>query len=368
MDADIQTDLCENCSEKVNSTLSFGPFRCGIPPSLPPDIPPVVDHIQATIVMVMLVLSLVLNGFVVFLVARYRVLQHRGFFLALQLVVANLVSNSVVRLVTFTNCIARRWLYGDIMCELFGILQYGLAAVRFLLMLVLALDRTFTVFLPFHYAKHGNKISTVMSLAAWSVSFVRVLIPLRGVMNCYAYLPAFKICTAVSCSSTCQIYTLSMLGVLGALGCLVPFLLYILLFCKAKKLKRQLRLTPVTTPGGIRAPTDVFRSQQNRRTLVTFLILSIALVGSVLPPFILYAIQFAFPGKPPSVLLVLQILLGRTFFYALSVADPIVILRNSDVKEVTARLKASILQKIHCNPLVKSSNGVSSCPPSQFHE
>ena len=353
MDSDAQTsfpDLCENCSEDLNSTSSF---RCGIPPFLPPDIPPVVDQLQAAIVMVLLILSLVLNSFVVFLVARYRVLQHRGFFLALQLVVSNLVANSVVRVVTFTNALTRGWLYGDVMCELLGMLHDGLIAARFYLMLVLALDRTLTVFMPFHYAKHGNKISTVMSLTVWSASFIRVLIPSRGALNCYAYLPTFKMCTAVTCSSACQIYTLTAIAVLFAVGALAPFLLYILLYCKAKKLKRRLSLAPVPTsgPGEARTQSDHFTSRQNRRILVTFLILSVALIGSVLPPFVLYLVQFAFPGKPPSVLLVLQILLGRTFFYALSLADPIVILRNSDVKAVIIKLKASILQKINCNLL-----------------
>ena len=254
--------------------------------------------------------------------------------MALQLAIINLVFTTTVLFPEFITAVTGEWVFGEGMCQASGFLHDGFASMRFLLTLAFTLDRFFTVFLPFYYAKHGGKVSSLMSFVVWMVSLIRVSIPLRGGLDCYAYVPTFKTCTAVTCTET---YILTIVGITALLGDIIPFALYITLFIKAKKIKNK-------TQAALPNPTDTPASstaRHNSRAMITFLILFLALIGCTTPPVVLYMVSFALPAEqgPNPILLIFQIIVGRTFFNALTVIDPIVLMRNRDVREVLAKMK-----------------------------
>ena len=324
----------DNYSADGNST-TLSEFRCGIPPYLPASVPAVVDSIQAAIVLAVAILAVLLNGTVVFLVAAFRNLHQRSFFLALQLNISHIIFATTVMVSIFVSAVTRRWLFGEALCQIIGMLHDGLIRVRFLLTLVFTLDRLLTVCAPFYYAKHGGKISAAMSAVVWIVIFIQVTLSLRGGLDCYAYLPTFKTCTAVVCSDACQANTLLFVALTYFFGGVVSFGLYLILFWKAKKLKRRI------------APLEYQeqRAKHERRVRTTYLILFITLVGCTTPPFILFIIQFTITGMAPSSLLILHILVGRTTLYLLTVADPIVIMRNHSVRETLTAIKKCVQEK-----------------------
>lgn len=84
---------------------------------------------------------------------------------------------------------------------------------------------------------------------------------------------------------------------------------------------------------------------QSRRRESGLPILSSLLHWLVLPPQHSFSIwpSFAFSGPPPAFLVILQILVGRTLFYLLTVIDPITIMRNHDVR--LAVLKIHIIER-----------------------
>lgn len=158
----------------------------------------------------------------------------------------------------------------------------GLAFVRFLMMLVITLDRLFTVFLPFFYVKHGAKISAAMSATVWMGALIQVVNFLQGLSNCYAYLP------------TCRVHVYTFVTLLQILGGMVPFALYLLLFWKAKTL--EMKVTPMEGIDGTASNT-----KQEKRVRTTYLILFIALVGTATPAFILYLTQFCLQWTSTSI-------------------------------------------------------------------
>ena len=327
----------DNYSVDGNST-TLSEFRCGIPPYLPASFPAVVDSIQAAIVLTVAILAVLLNGTVVFLVAAFQNLRQRSFFLALQLNISHIIFATTIMGTIFVSAVTQRWLFGEALCQIIGMLHDGLTCVRFLLMLVFTLDRLLTVFSPFYYAKHGGKISAAMSAVVWIVNFIQVTLSLRGGLDCYAYLPTFKTCAAVVCSDACQANTLLFVTLTYFFGGVVSFGLYLILFWKAKKLKRKI------------APSDgqeqrASTAKHERRVRTTYLILFITLIGCTTPPFVLFIIQFTITGMSPSSLLILHILVGRTTFYLLTIADPIVIMRNHSVRETFTAIKKSVEEK-----------------------
>ena len=327
----------DNYSVDGNST-TLSVFRCGIPPYLPASFPAVVDSIQAAIVLTVAILSILLNGTVVFLVAAFRNLHQRSFFLALQLNISHLIFATTVMVSIFVSAIARRWVFGEALCQIMGMLHDGINTGRFLITLVFTLDRLFTVFMPFYYAKHGGKISAAMSTFVWVLSLIRAIIPVKGGLDCFAYLPTFKTCTAVGCSDACQANILLFVALSHSLGGVVSFGLYLILFWKAKQLSNRI----VPLEGQERSYS---RSKHERRVKTTYLILFLALVGCTTPPFILYLTRFTITGIPPRTLLILHILVGRTTHYLLTIADPIVIMRNHSVRETFTAIKKSVQEK-----------------------
>ena len=334
----LNISSCEdNCSVDGNST-AFSEFQCEIPSYLPANYPAVIDSIQGAIVLIVAILAVLLNGTVVFLVAMFRNLHQRSFYLALQLNILHIIFVTTVMVSIFVSAVTRTWLFGEALCQIIGMLHDGLTCVRFLLTLVFTLDRLFTVYLPFCYAKHGGKVCAVLSAVVWIVNLIQVVISLRGGLNCYAYLPTFKTCTAVPCSDACLANTLLFVVLSYFFGGFVSFCLYLILFWKAKKLKR--RTAPLESQ-----EQNAARAKHERRVRTTYLILFLTLVGCTTPPFILFVTQFTIAGPPPTSLLILQILFGRATFYLLTVADPIVIMRNHSVRETLKALKKCVQEK-----------------------
>ena len=324
---------------------------CMAPIRLPDTIPPAVDYVQATTVLITMILAITMNGFVIFLVARHKVLHQMAFYLALQIIVAHLIFSVTVLPFIFVTAILREWRLGLVMCQLLGSVHDAIITSRYLLTFVLTMDRVISVFYPFFYLRHGGKVSICNSVIAWTLSLARSVTSLEGVMSCTKYLPIFKMCSgAPFCSENCQIHILIFSAILAAFGVVIPFLLYIVLFFKAKIIRyrftnsiqpQQDSSSSVPSNDGMNPAQNQSSSrktnQHNHRATWTFVILTAVIIGCSLPPYILYTVENNIPGTSPPALIILQIIVGRTLVHCLAVADPIVILRNRDVRDLIHR-------------------------------
>ena len=325
---------------------------CVAPTRLPDTIPPVVDYVQATTVLITMILAIIMNGFVIYLVARHKVLHQMAFYLALQIIVAHLILSVIVLPFIFVTAVLREWRLGLVMCQLLGSIHDTVITSRYLLTFVLTMDRVISVFYPFFYLRHGGKISICNSIIAWTLSLARSVTSLEGVMSCTKYLPIFKMCSgAPFCSETCRIHILIFSAILAAFGVVIPFFLYIVLFFKAKMIRyrftnsiqiQQDSSSSVPSndgmnPAAAQSQSDSRKIKHNHRATWTFVILTAVIIGCALPPYILYTVENNIPGTSPPVLTILQIIVGRTLVHCLAVADPIVILRNRDVRELIHR-------------------------------
>ena len=344
------TSECSNSSSNCTMTV----FRCGIPPFLPPTVPEVFHYIQGGIWTIFFFCSLFLNGFVIFLVLTYSTLHHREFFLTLQLNVTHFIFSLTILPTMISNAFAGHCLYGFPLCQVIGVFHDLYITGKFFLTLVMTLDRFFIIFMPYFYYKHGGVISALMSTTAWLISLIRVTTLFTGPLDCYTYLPLFKVCTgAGTCSRACQIHVLMFSTSLAVFCMVLPFVIYIVLFCKARKMEGKMKHS-LHNPLAIDTENNNFTlksdsSQPNnkpsfllrhKRVFTTFLILAVALIGCAIPPYILYALSFIVSRD---ILLhpafsVIQMLIGRTLIYSLSVIDPLIIMRNKDVKDLLQKL------------------------------
>ena len=285
-----------------------------------------------------------------------------AFYLALQLIVPNLIFSVTVLPFMFVTAVLREWRFGIVMCQLLGSIHDMVITSRYLIIFVLTTDRVIAVFYPFFHLQYGGRISIFNSTIAWILTLTRSVTSLEGVLSCTKYLPVFKMCSgAPFCSKICQVHTVTSALILIIFGVVIPFILYVILFSKAKIIRyrfmNSIRMqevpSPASLPNGVSEdnPTTAVNGingttltdEHNHRATVTFILLTSVIIGCALPPYVLYTAQNVVGTSPPPSLIILQIIVGRTFLYCLAVADPIVILRNRDIRELFQRRSAQLV-------------------------
>ena len=315
--------------------------RSCLPPETIPGVPPAVVITQGVLFAIINVLSLGLNGFVLFAIIRFKILQQRTFILALQIIIPHFIASFTVLPTSVAAAFGDRWYFGSIGCNILGVLHDAHLSIRYLFMLVLVLDRIFNVFMPFFSIRHGAKLAGIMSLIAWLIIIVRITLSLEGVLSCYAYVPILKACTGIgSCSTACNAYLATWITCAVLSTQVVPFFLSIAMCMKGRRLSRRCSTSSNNSFTSTRSTDQTVANHQPQhwhyesRTMTTVIILFIAFIICTLPPFILYFIQFVIFTSlgifPPPSFSAVYMLVGSTLLYFQTVADPIVIMRNQD--------------------------------------
>ena len=327
--------------------------RSCLPPETIPGVPPAVVITQGVIFAIVNVLSLGLNGFVLFAIIRFKILQQRTFILALQIIIPHFIASFTVLPTSVAAAFGDKWFFGSIGCNILGVLHDAHLSVRYIFMLVLVLDRVFNVFMPYFNMRHGAKLAIIMSLIAWLIIIVRITLSLEGVLSCYAYVPILKACTGIgSCSTACNVYLATWITCAVLFTQVVPFFLSIVMCIKGRRLSRRHSTSSNNSFTSTRStdPTVVNPQPQHwhhdTRAMTTVIILFVAFIICTLPPFILYFIQFVIFNSlgifPPPSYSAVYMLVGSTLLYFQTVADPIVIMRNQDFVASVKQLCSSV--------------------------
>ena len=134
-------------------------------------------------------------------------------------------------------------------------------------MLVLVIDRFLSVFSPFLYPKYNTKIIVCLSLQSWTASILLSILPLPGIMDCYTFSSRFWICgLSTSCNVKCMAFSNIYFGLVVAPLTISPLILYIILYCKAKKIRNSSIAMSINPSEG------EAKRRENRVTITSFLL------------------------------------------------------------------------------------------------
>ena len=246
----IEMDMLNDSMTLMNDSMttmntSASSYRCDIPPFFPPalNIPQAINYIQATIAITVGLVGCLLNVLLLFMIIKYKSLHQRLMYLALQIVLVDLLYTVTIPPVIFTSGITGGYQLGDFMCNIIGFIHDFFPVFRTTMTLILALDRFISVFCPFFYTRNSFHLICVLLVMVYIVSFVRVILPLSGIMGCFLYVHTQKTCTAFSgCSDGCLILLVCTFSFTVSFGIIFPLILYIILFCKTRSLKKKIEL------------------------------------------------------------------------------------------------------------------------------
>lgn len=302
---DSSGDGCDNVTTEGG--------RCVLPPpSL--HVPASIDYAQGMFTLAIIAASLIVNISVICLIVRYKKLRNKATFLAFQLTTINLIQTLVVLPAIVVSSFARRWVFGDVLCTFSGGFNALFFSVHLVLVLVLALDQTFAVCLPFFYSRHAHKIVPSMSLGVWLTGCLRAITVVS--MGCVTYIPTHKVCLASGgCGPACRVVVPLFAWTVSFMGIVVPIVLFMALYLRGRQLDQQ-----------VMRAEESSKKLLDRKVFNMYLMLLLVLVCVILPAFAVYA-WFLFSSKLTLGYYVVQSLVGRTLANGITVADSVVIMR-----------------------------------------
>ena len=117
---------------------------------------------------------------------------------------------------------------------------------RFMMSLT-SFNQFVSLFLPFGYEGNYKNTLNALLIMVYFTTFMRVVLPLKGVTGCYTYMPIKNICTAYfGCSTGCYHFFIASIVTEVLLGAIIPFCMYMILFYKAYKARKISSQTSVT--------------------------------------------------------------------------------------------------------------------------
>lgn len=286
--------------------------------------------------------AILLNSFVVYLIAKFKQLRNIEFAIAIQLVLINIVTGILTLPPGAISAVANQWLLSEPVCIGVAAIYHFVGLTRSLLLSAFVIDRFCMVFMPFLYPKFRVKVLISMIVAMYAVS---VSVPtISAVFDCYSFSFTIWICRFTpQCGLHCgTIRLISGFFVFTVLCSVLPVVLYVILYCKARR--------AMTSQGGGREVTKM-EAERQRRATVTFFLMFLALFLIIIPNGIVSLIVSSpsIAATPDTSLWLYMVdIFTLNIFTLVYITDPIFLLRNKDVRDVVAKV-SWIPNTLKCN-------------------
>lgn len=269
--------------------------------------------IHAAVIASLVVVSLLGNGLVLLLVARYKQLQRRSVMVILCVAVADLVMTFSFHLPALVSTVIGQWPFTSTGCMAFGFLGFEFILTRWMIMAVLSIDRFFTVRFPFSYEKHSKSVLAVLIVAAWVLPIASVVPSVHRVGD-ILFRENIPTCL-VGCSKLdmqCKVYVMSVLSLAFTVGGVLPTLLYLWLYHRARRLS---------------GPSMMNRNIFETRVIVTFVIIFVSFLVTGFPAYSFFALRSVSEELFCKIPIFVHFVIADIFLSSTAL-DPIVIVRD----------------------------------------
>ena len=312
---------------------------------------PTVDDVLRSILIIFYVAGCLvgasLNLFVIVLVIKFKKLHRIDFYITLQIVLADLFFCIILFPISATNAVTKQWAFNPGFCHFAGFLGFLIIEIRSYFLFILSLDRLCSVFLPLRYPMLQKKVVMVLSFVTWMVSISIPLVPLHGLLDCYSYAAEFHGCTvgrACKNGTACDTFAFLSVVFLNSVV-VVALVMYFIMFCKAKKVNARVMLSSSV----IGNEAAALQQKHSKQAIVTLAFYFTSLFALSSPQLFLTAIPLVLEDAIGFELPVWYNVVHITtvnLVLALSFVDPIVLMRNGDIREVYKKVLRKMKEKM----------------------
>ena len=216
---------------------------------------------------------------VILVISFNKKLHYPSMVMNLGLVIADLILSAIWLVQVIAYLIAGRWQLGEDGCIHFGMILVWMLYVRWCEVAVVTLDRFLVAVLPFEkYKMFHKRFLVAATILAWVVPALLVIPSVFG-FGRLSFRPQLSACT-VYCERkyTCIGYYTLLFLIFQIIGGVLPFVLYITLYCTDRRKRRKQKnrtlgtssaqISSTSTPNNIELRT-ITRTAINRNCQVT---------------------------------------------------------------------------------------------------
>ncbi len=305
--------------------------------------------LRSIIFVIELIFGTFLSTALILLILLCKSLHQRGFAAAILILLVNL-GNAVPLLSTGAySVMVGEWRLGDGFCQFIAFSTQMFQNQRWFLTAVLVIDRALTINRPLRYERYGAKIVLILSIAALIAGFLNGIVLYTALRSCIGFIPGISTCYIyyINSNRSCGQYLSGTTTVVILLGGVLPFVLCIWMFCKAKKARMQ--VAPGTNNLGTEGRGTVTANTTphfvSRKQIFTIFLFFWTLLGCALPYYFSYLIHYISskadsPGgsKAGNYLLIIT----QPIYQGLVIADPISLMWHRDVKRELKKIKSKV--------------------------
>ncbi len=172
-----------------------------------------------------------------------------------------------------------------------------------------------------------------MCVIAWLIAIIYSIVPLPGLADCYGYRSSSLVCIfGGHCHSRCKVYIPARYIGTVMPACILPGVLYICMYCKAKKLKKNSSTASAEKP------------KSDYKVAVTFFLLFLSTLLLIIPASSLGLL--ATVTSSSEIVTVVVSIVSTSLFRVSSITDPIFILRNETAKAALYQLVKDVAKKL----------------------
>ena len=296
--------------------------------------------LYATLIAFVVLATLAGNGLVLTLVARYKRLRSRSVIPGLSLVVADILWGLCYHFTALASVANGGWPFGRVGCSAFGLLSIEFLVTRWFIMAVVCFDRFSTVRFPFSYAKYSKCVIIVLTAVAWILPFLLAFFPTIARFSQETFRPNIPTCLyeCADSDTLCRPYYGLVVTLSFFLGAVLPILLYVWLYKRARRLKWprvEMGHTSLQRANGV----SVHQSDSNHlegaardiQRYTTFILIVVTVIVTALPAYISQIVRTSSYENwckiPIEVHFTIQLV-----FLSSTALDPLVIMRDRDFR------------------------------------
>ena len=292
-------------------------------------------YIHALVMTAIILATVIGNGLVILLIIKYKVLRHRTALVSLSIILANTILVLSYHIPVLISTLSMGWLFAFVGCQVFGFLSTDFIITRWLIMGVLALDRFCAVRFPFSYQRHNKWVMTILLCASWIIPTLLCIVTVDG-YSAVTFRPNVPTCLLYAPTvGRGKLYFSIVLTFSFLVGGILPTVMYVWLFHKARKLRKSmLNVGKINnSKESIISVQDMQSNSSNeRRAAFTFALIFVAFCLTTLPIILFQMIRslsLALWCEIPHMVhfTVVQLFLSSTAL------DPFLVMRDRDFRK-----------------------------------
>lgn len=300
------------------------------------EVPTPLLAIHASLIAVIITATLLGNGLILVLVARYKILRSRSVIASLSLILADMFWGLCYHFPALVSASAAGWQFGTAGCSVFGLLSIEFLLTRWLVMAVVCIDKFSTVRFPFSYEKYSKYILVVLIITAWVLPFILSFLPAIFKLSQAGFRPNIPTCLYSCEGPICRLYYGTVVSFSFIIGAIVPTILYVWLYRKARLLRPtavvlgQMALQTANGPAtNQHLPSSHFEWWS--RGHLTFLLILITLILTSLPAYMMQIFRTTDYEDWCRIPIFVHFIVQLIFFLSTAL-DPMMIMRDQDFR------------------------------------